>query len=95
MGITQETRRESHRKTDKSKMHGHVMRVLQSCELPLTAREIAVQLCKEHVIPYPERSVIQPRITELVADGKVKAVGKVYDSVTERRVAAYELVKNI
>lgn len=95
MGITQETRRESNQKTDKANMQGHVIRVLQSCELPLTAREIAVQLCKEYVIPYPERSVIQPRITELVADGKVKAVGKVYDSVTDRKVAAYVLNEDV
>ena len=93
MGITQETRRESYEKTAKSNMQGHVLRVLQSCELPLTAREVAVQLYTEHIIPYPERSVIQPRITELVEAGKVRAVGKVYDQVTDRNVAAYQLVE--
>lgn len=91
--ITQETRRESNQKTDRVNMQGHVLRVLQSCELPLTAREIAIQLCTEHIIPYPERSVIQPRITELVSDGKVVAVGKVYDQVTDRNVAAYKILE--
>ena len=93
MGVTQETRRESNQKTDRVNMQGHVLRVLQSCELPLTAREIAIELCKEFLIPYPERSIIQPRITELVDDGKIRVVGKVYDHVTDRNVAAYELVE--
>lgn len=93
MGITQETRRESYEKTDNVNMHGHVLRVLQSCELPLTAREVAGQLYTEHILPYPSRGLIQPRITELVEDGKVVAVGKVYDQVTDRNVAAYKLVE--
>ena len=94
MGITHQTRFESYKKTDKTNLQNHVLRVLQSCELPLTAREIAGQLYSEHILHCPERSVIQPRITELVDDGKVVAVGKVYDQVTDRKVAAYKLLES-
>lgn len=93
MVITAETRRESNHQTDRKSMEGHVIRVLQSCELPVTAREIAVQLFHERIIPYPERSTIQPRVTELMQEGKIRVTGKVYDNVTKRTVAAYELVR--
>ena len=90
--ITEETRRESNRQTDRKKMEGHVLRVLQSCELPVTAREIAVQLFHEGIIPYPERSIIQPRVTELMQAGRIVAKNKVNDSVTGRKVATYEIM---
>lgn len=87
---TAQTRRESHRKTNKENMYSKVLEVLESEDL--TAREIAEQLYNNGEIAYPARAVIQPRITELVEAGLIKVTGKKYDGVTKRNVATYRKV---
>ena len=91
--ITQETRKESHGKTDKLTMHKAVIETLGSKEL--TANEIAAEMHKAGLLPYPARAIIQPRITELVQAGQVEAVGKKLDTETDRKVAVYKVVQDV
>lgn len=84
---TAETRRESHRKTNKENMYSNVLKVLDKDIL--TAREIAQRLFKMGVIEYPARAIIQPRITELVENGVLRVAGKKFDSQSRRNVAQY------
>ena len=88
---TEETRRESHIKTNKQALTVEVIKVLDGRQL--TAREIAVEMYNDGLLPYPARAVVQPRITELVQDGKVEAVGKKLDEETQRLVAIYRVVE--
>ena len=88
---TEETRRESHEKTNKQALAVEVVNALRGKQL--TAREIAVEMYNDGLLPYPARAVVQPRITELVQDGKVEAVGKKMDEETQRIVAIYRVVE--
>ena len=90
--ITYETRKESFYNTDKKPLRKLVLTALENEEL--TAREIAVKMHKEGALPYPARAIIQPRITELVEEGVIKAVRKKYDVDTKRQVAVYKVQKN-
>lgn len=88
--ITKQTRITSYVKTEKTSKHQAVLEVLDGKEL--TAREIAVEMHKRGALPYPARAIIQPRITELVEDGLIVAIGKKVDTETERKVAVYKVV---
>ena len=92
MSITKETRKESYEKVDSSTMRRLCLDVLSNGK-PSTAKEIAVILYERHLIPYPVRQAVAPRLTELMQEGKVEACGKAYDEETERNVAVYRLVK--
>lgn len=88
--ITKETRKESYEKTDKQPLRMQVLETLG--QRSLTAREIATEMHKDGLLPYPARAVIQPRITELVEAGMLEAVGTKLDTETERKVAIYKAV---
>lgn len=90
--LTSETRRESHFKTNKVKLYEAIKTALSGKEL--TGREVAKELYKKNILPFPARGIIQPRLTELVQDGVLVVVGKKYDKETERKVAVYALVVN-
>lgn len=88
--ITEETRILSYKQTEKQPLRQRVLDTLDGHEM--SAREIAVEMHKRGLIPYPARAVIQPRITELVEAGVIKAVGDKWDTMTERKVAVYKVV---
>lgn len=88
--ITKGTRIVSYKKTEKQPLRTAVVETLGNNEL--TAREIAVEMHKRGLIPYPARAVIQPRITELVLAGALVAVGEKLDTETDRKVAVYKAV---
>lgn len=88
--ITKGTRILSYKQTEKQPKRQLVVDVLSGREL--TAREIAIEMHNLGLLPYPARAVIQPRITELVEDGVLEAVGTKYDQETERKVAVYKVV---
>ena len=88
--ITKGTRINSYKKTEKQPLRQLVLETLGSQEL--TAREIAVEMHKLGLLPYPARAVIQPRITELVEAGLIEAVGAKLDTETDRKVAVYKVV---
>lgn len=84
--ITQETRLESHHKTDKQTRYNLILSVLKKSNKPLTARQIAYRL------NFKDLNSVKPRLTELVNDlHKVKVCDKAYDELTQRHVATYEI----
>lgn len=91
MSITEETRRESYFKLDSVTLNQHILSVLENGRK--TARDIALALYENHYIAYPVRQAVAPRLTEMADEGKIKVVGKVYDTETKRNVAVYELVR--
>ena len=90
--ITEETRRESYEKLDSATLRQNILNVLSNGEAA-SAKDIAVILHDRHLIPYPVRQAVAPRLTELVEEGLVEVSGKTYDTETERNVAAYRLVE--
>ena len=87
--ITKETRIMSYKQTEKQPMRQQVLDTLGS-EV-MTAREIAVEMHKRGLLPYPARAIIQPRITELVEAGVLETVGSKLDAETARKVALYKV----
>jgi len=90
--ITEETRRESFEKLDSATLRQNILNVLSNGEAA-SAKDIAVILHDRHLIPYPVRQAVAPRLTELVGEGLVEVSGKAYDIDTERNVAVYRLVE--
>lgn len=91
MSITDVTKRESYEQLDRETAYKHIIDVLTT-GAALTAREIATELHKQKLIPYPVRQAVAPRLTELESVGIVEVVGKAYDVETKRKVALYRLV---
>lgn len=89
--ITKETRKESYEKLDSATLRQKILDILSN-GVALSAKDIAVILHNRHLIPYPVRQAVAPRLTELVEEGLVEVWGKTYDTETERNVAAYRLV---
>lgn len=89
--ITRQTRRESNEKTDRQGMHSMILKELSYGDM--TAREIGAILYRHGLVLSPSRQQVQPRLTELMQDGKIEVVGKRRDSLTKRSVAVYRLVE--
>ena len=90
--ITEETHRESYEKLDSATLRLNILNVLANGGAA-SAKDIAVILYDQHLIPYPVRQATAPRLTELVEEGLVEVCGKAYDIDTERNVAVYRLVE--
>lgn len=88
--ITKQTRRESHSAVNKNKLYSLILEQLKYQDM--TAREIAVVLYRHGLVLTPARQQVQPRLTELVQDGRVEVVGKRLDTLTGKHVAVYRLV---
>lgn len=88
--ITKKTRRESYEKVDKRKMHTIILEQLSYGDM--TAREIATVLYKHKQVLEPTRQQVQPRLTELVQDGRIEVVGRRHDNLTDRSVSVYRKV---
>ena len=93
MSITAETRRESYELVDSSNLYAKIKKIFEETSSQYTARELAVILYENHLIPFPVRQAVAPRLTELEDEGEVEVCGKVYDKVTQRNVAVYKLSK--
>lgn len=89
--ITKETRRESYEKLESTSLRQNILDTLSN-GVSLTAKDIAVILHDRHLIPYPVRQAVAPRLTELVEEGLVEAWDKAFDIETGRTVAVYRLV---
>jgi predicted HTH transcriptional regulator len=85
--ITYETRRESHETVDKEKRYEQIMAILK--DKPMTAKEIAVEMCRLGLTPNSERNFSAPRLTELVDKGMVKTIGKKVCDYTGKKVTIY------
>lgn len=56
-----------------------------------TAKQIAVWLCMEGLIPTSERNYVSPRLTELCEKGMVEPIGKTRCVFTGKKVTVYGL----
>ena len=93
MSITAETRRESYELVDAKTLYTNIRKIFEETNRHYTARELAVILYENHLIPFPVRQAVAPRLTELENKGEIEVCGKVYDEVTKRKVATYRLVE--
>ena len=85
MSITKQTRNASYRKLNPLARQAKILEVLGNKEM--TSREIAT------LLGYTDMNAVRPRITELVAMGKIEVCGAVNDPVTGRTVATYRRTK--
>ena len=93
MSITTDNRWESFEKIDKKRLQDLIISALiDNAKDGLTAREISVILYNKGYIRSNERQATQPRLTELVDEGRVVVIGKRLDSITLKNVAVYSVV---
>jgi len=90
---TLETRSEANETVDKKKRYKQIIEILQGGK-EMTAKEIAVEMCKRGYIPTSERNFTAPRLTELSKNGVVEPVGKQRCTYTGKTVAVYKLREN-
>lgn len=64
--------------------------ILERLDKPKTAKELAVELYIDRLIPTTERNYTAPRLTELERMGLVEVVGKKRCQYTGKTVAIYE-----
>lgn len=67
--------------------------ILERLDRPKTAKELAVELYQDGLIPTTERNFTAPRLTEPVKMKKVRAIDKKICQYTGKKVAVYEKVK--
>ena len=87
---TLETRKESYDKVDKKKRYAQIKEILQEYGT-LTAKQIAIIMCKKGYTPTSERNWCHPRITELCINGEVEVIGKEKCEYTGKTVSVYML----
>ena len=91
---TNETRRESEAKVDKQLRYQQIIEILKEVDKPMSAKEIAVEMCKRGYIPTSERNFTSPRITELRKQGVMECVGKKECQYTHKSVGLFRLREN-
>jgi len=84
--ITKETRRESHKQTEKATRYRLILEAYRQ-NGAMTAREVGRRL------GFSDMNAVKPRITELCQSGRLRAVGKKFDRVTKRNVAIFEVTE--
>lgn len=89
--ITFENRAESEETVDKKKRYSQIIEILTENKEPMTAKEIAVEMFKKHLIPSSERNFTAPRLTELSREGIVDTLGKKKCEYTNKSVTVYGL----
>lgn len=82
--ITKETRLESYLSTNPNTRQREILGALGDKEL--TARQIA------NILGYKDLNNVKPRLSEMLADGRVEATGKAFDEVTKRHVTVFRRV---
>lgn len=90
--ITHETRRESHNSIDEKKRYNQILSILEGSD-GMSAREVAVEMCKRHYAPTSERNFSAPRLNELVAKKEVEVIGKRKCPYSNKNVAIYKVVE--
>lgn len=89
---TLETRRLSHDSIDKKTRYRQIYEILRGGK-ELSAKEIAVEMCRRDYIPTSERNFAGPRLTELTQMGIVEPIGKKKCNYTRKTVSVYKLIK--
>jgi len=86
---TLNTRRESNEKIDRAKRYHEIINILKGKKM--TAKEVAVAMFNDGLIPTTERNFTAPRLTELCQNGQVDVIGKKRCQYTGKTVAVYEV----
>ena len=89
--LTPTTRGMAHETVDKKKRYRQILSVLDGCAM--SAKDIAVEMCRLGMVPSNERNIAAPRLTELCKKGKVQIIGKKKCEYTGRTVAVYAKVE--
>ena len=88
--ITHETRAEANDKVPRDLRYRQIIDILTDKEL--TAKEIAVEMYRQGMIPTSERNFAAPRLTELTKCGAVEITGKVKCAYTGHTVTTYTVI---
>lgn len=91
--ISEECRKASYEKVNKNTRYLQIREILKNKEL--TAKEIAVEMCKLKYTDSSERNYSAPRLTELEEIRLVKVVGKRKCQYTGKVVSVYKLIEDI
>lgn len=87
-----ENKIESEMTTDKLKRYKQIIRILvENNNEPMTAKEIAVEMCTRGYTPTDERNFSAPRITELLNKGVIDCLGKRKCEYTNKTVGVFNL----
>lgn len=78
----------------KAKKEIRYTQILERLNRPKTAKELAIELFVDGLIPTTERNFVSPRITELMKMGIIKAVGKKRCQYTGKTVSVFERIEN-
>jgi hypothetical protein len=84
-----ETRAESNETVNREKRYRQILDILDGNEM--TAKEVAVEMCRRGYVPTSERNYAAPRLTELQQKGRVEAIGKKKCQYTNKTVAVYSV----
>ena len=89
---TFETRAEANESVDREKRYAQITEILgEGQDIRLTAKQLAVIMCRRGLIPNEERNFTAPRLTELSQKGIVEPCGKTRCIYTGKTVTVYRL----
>lgn len=89
---TIDTRAEANEKVDRQKRYKQIIEILgEHKNIMLTAKQLAVIMCRRGLIPTEERNFTAPRLTELSSKGIVEPCGKIRCLYTGKKVTVYRL----
>lgn len=91
--VTFETRAEAHEKVDKNRRYQQILETMDFYNIPMTAKEIAVDMRNKGYIPTDERNFTAPRLTEMSKMGLVEPCGRKMCRYTGKNVTVYRRLK--
>lgn len=89
---TFETRFEANESVDKQLRYKQIIEILLEYPNGLTAKEIAVEMCKRGYTPTSERNFTSPRLTEMSRVGIVEPIGKTKCRYSGKMVSVFKLI---
>ena len=89
---TFETRFEANESVDKQLRYKQIFEILLEYPNGLTAKEIAVEMCKRGYTPTSERNFTSPRLTEMSRVGIVEPIGKTKCRYSGKMVSVFKLI---
>ena len=89
-----ETRTEAELKVNKKNHYFQIIEILNDFNVPMTAKEIAVEMKNRGYSKTDERNVSAPRITEMLQKGWLDCVGKKKCQYTNTEVGVF-IVRNV
>lgn len=89
---TLQCRKEAEETIDKQRRYNQILEIMNEFKnIPLTAKEIAMEMFRRHMIPTTERNFTAPRLNELSKMGIVEPTGKKKCIYTRKTVTTYKL----